>query len=67
MREDPYYITDERPTKTVVDDVDSIPVVRLDDLPLPLPKGDARSRHLVRLAKTHVFSRTRGTPFIRTS
>ena len=40
MREDPYYITDERPTRTVVDDVDSIPVVRLDDLPPPLPKGD---------------------------
>lgn len=43
MKEDPYYITDERPTKTVIDDVDSIPVVRLDDL-LPLqPKGDVGS------------------------
>lgn len=37
MREDPYYITDERPTRTAVEDIDSIPVVRLDDL---LPKGD---------------------------
>lgn len=40
MREDPYYITDERPTRTAVDDLDSIPVVRLDDLLPPLPKGD---------------------------
>lgn len=41
MREDPYYITDQRPTRTAVYDLDSIPVVRLDDLPPPLPKGDA--------------------------
>ena len=40
MREDPYYITDERPLKMTLDDVDSIPVVRLDDLPPPLLKGD---------------------------
>lgn len=49
MKEDPYYITDEQPTRTGVDDVDSIPVVRLDDLPPPLPKGDVfDSRQLVR-------------------
>ncbi|KAI9570124.1 adaptin N terminal region-domain-containing protein [Boletus coccyginus] len=42
MREDPYYITDERPTRTAVDDIDSIPVVQLDDLPPPLPKEEPR-------------------------
>jgi AP-3 complex subunit delta-1 len=38
MRDDPYYIMDDRSVKPPVDDIDSIPVVRLDDLP-PLPKG----------------------------
>ncbi|KAF8131643.1 adaptin N terminal region-domain-containing protein [Boletus edulis] len=42
MREDPYYITDGRPTRTVVDDIDSIPVVRLDDLPPPLHREEPR-------------------------
>ncbi|KIJ66444.1 hypothetical protein HYDPIDRAFT_87029 [Hydnomerulius pinastri MD-312] len=42
MRDDPYYITDDRPQKTPVDDIDSIPVVRLDDLPPPLPKEEPR-------------------------
>lgn len=38
MRDDPYYIVDDRPTKPhLLDDLDSIPVVRLD-LP-PMPKG----------------------------
>jgi len=41
MREDPYYITDERSARTAIDDVDSIPVVRLDDLP-PLHKEEPR-------------------------
>ncbi|KIK97687.1 hypothetical protein PAXRUDRAFT_200770 [Paxillus rubicundulus Ve08.2h10] len=36
MRDDPYYITDDRSQKPAVDDVDSIPVVRLDELP-PAP------------------------------
>lgn len=54
MREDPYYITDERPTKTV-DDVDSIPVVRLDDLPPLLPKGDVGSWNFVRVCKANVL------------
>jgi AP-3 complex subunit delta-1 len=38
MRDDPYYIIDDRSVKPPVDDIDSIPVVQLDDLP-PLPKG----------------------------
>lgn len=35
MRDDPFYLTAERPSapSRVQDDVDSIPVVRLDDLP----------------------------------
>ncbi|KAF8433480.1 hypothetical protein L210DRAFT_3556243 [Boletus edulis BED1] len=44
MREDPYYITDGRPTR-VVDDINSIPVVRLDDLPPPLPREEPRLLH----------------------
>ncbi|KIJ07920.1 hypothetical protein PAXINDRAFT_139610 [Paxillus involutus ATCC 200175] len=36
MRDDPYYITDDRSQKPAVDDIDSIPVVRLDELP-PAP------------------------------
>ena len=40
LREDPYYLMDDRPPPTQsapsADDVDSIPVVRLDDMP-PLP------------------------------
>ncbi|KAG9313936.1 adaptin N terminal region-domain-containing protein [Chiua virens] len=42
MREDPYYITDERSMRTAMEDVDSIPVVRLDDLPPPLSKEEPR-------------------------
>lgn len=40
MRDDPYYIMDDsiRKTQTPAVDVDSIPVIRLDDLP-PIPKG----------------------------
>ncbi|KAG1868262.1 adaptin N terminal region-domain-containing protein [Suillus subalutaceus] len=37
MRDDPYYIVDDRPQKPPAEDVDSIPVVRLDG-PLPLPE-----------------------------
>lgn len=34
LRDDPYYIMDEPPKpKTPAVDIDSIPVVRLDDLP----------------------------------
>lgn len=32
LKDDPYYIIDDRP-KVQPDDVDSIPVVRLDDMP----------------------------------
>lgn len=40
LRDDPFYLADDRPaTKPKVDDVDSIPVVRLDDLP-PLPQSN---------------------------
>jgi AP-3 complex subunit delta len=39
MKDDPYYIVDNRQSKSIDDDdVDLIPVVRIDDLPL-LPKG----------------------------
>ncbi|KAL4070486.1 adaptin N terminal region-domain-containing protein [Scleroderma citrinum] len=33
MRDDPYYITDDRPPKPPGEDIDSIPIVRLDELP----------------------------------
>lgn len=37
MRDDPYYLIDDRPLakKPDINDVDSIPVVRLDNLPPP--------------------------------
>ena len=39
MRDDPYYLTDDRQDRKPVDeDLDSIPIVRLDDLP-PLSQG----------------------------
>lgn len=33
LKDDPYYIIDDRPKVQPDDDVDSIPVVRLDDMP----------------------------------
>jgi hypothetical protein len=46
MRDDPYYIVDDRSYKAPpLHDVDSIPVVRLDDLP-PMPKGHFSNLHL---------------------
>lgn len=36
LRDDPYYIIDDRP-KMLEEDVDSIPVVHLDDMPLIAP------------------------------
>jgi AP-3 complex subunit delta-1 len=41
MRDDPYYIMDDRSQKPPAADIDSIPVVRLDG-PLPLPKEEPR-------------------------
>lgn len=38
LRDDPYYIIDDRPSK-VVEDVDSIPVVHLEDMPPIIGKG----------------------------
>ncbi|KAJ2927707.1 hypothetical protein H1R20_g9399, partial [Candolleomyces eurysporus] len=37
LKDDPYYIMDDRPKISQVEDVDSIPVVRLDDVPAPSP------------------------------
>lgn len=44
LRDDPYYLMDDRPppTRLGAADVDSIPVVKLDDLP-PLSTGTHRS------------------------
>ncbi|KAF9245651.1 adaptin N terminal region-domain-containing protein [Melanogaster broomeanus] len=50
LREDPYYITDDRPQKPVVDDIDSIPVVRLDDLSKEEPRLFALRSHTSRSA-----------------
>jgi AP-3 complex subunit delta len=38
MRDDPFYLADDRHAQPKVEDVDNIPVVRLDDLP-PLPQS----------------------------
>ncbi|GBE77252.1 AP-3 complex subunit delta [Sparassis crispa] len=48
MRDDPYYLIDDRPssTKPTVEDVDSIPVVRLDDMP-PLPGSSSQAPSLL--------------------
>ncbi|KAI6025395.1 hypothetical protein BKA83DRAFT_4260632 [Pisolithus microcarpus] len=42
MREDPYYIIDDQTSKPPVDDVDSIPIAQLDELPPPTPKVEPR-------------------------
>lgn len=50
IRDDPYYIIDDRPTskKHNIDDVDSIPVVKLDDLPPPSQSENPRLASLRR-------------------
>lgn len=45
MRDDPYYIMDDRSQKPPTEDIDSIPIVRLDGL-LPLPGGTHLSTHM---------------------
>lgn len=51
LRDDPFYLADDRPaTKLKVDDVDSIPVVRLDDLP-PLPQSSGE----IYMVLLHIF------------
>ncbi|PCH34264.1 Adaptor protein complex AP-3 delta subunit [Wolfiporia cocos MD-104 SS10] len=44
LRDDPYYLIDDRPSlkQTSVNDVDAIPVVRLDDLPPPVLTGNSQ-------------------------
>ncbi|PSR72553.1 hypothetical protein PHLCEN_2v11546 [Hermanssonia centrifuga] len=51
MRDDPYYLTDNRASSRLQDDIDSIPVVRLDDLP-PLPPPSAENSRLPSLRNT---------------
>lgn len=43
MRDDPFYLGDDRPAAGgKVEDMDAIPVVRLDDMPpLPQPPGES--------------------------
>ncbi|KAF8203875.1 adaptin N terminal region-domain-containing protein [Pholiota molesta] len=54
LKDDPYYIIDDRP-KSVPEDIDSIPVVRLDDMPPIDP--EFRSNGLASLrAASHTFS-----------
>lgn len=43
LRDDPYYIMDDRPSK-VVENVDSIPVVHLEGMPSIIGKGCAVNR-----------------------
>ncbi|KAH7930472.1 Adaptor protein complex AP-3 delta subunit [Leucogyrophana mollusca] len=49
MRDDPYYIIDDRPKRPPVDDIESIPVVRLDDMP-SLAKEEPRLPSLKSIA-----------------
>jgi hypothetical protein len=46
MRDEPYYIVDDRPSMSTTtpsrEDIDAIPVVRLEDMP-PLSKGEPRA------------------------
>ncbi|KAJ3555164.1 hypothetical protein NM688_g2725 [Phlebia brevispora] len=53
LRDDPYYLVDDRAARPKIqqDDLDSIPVVRLDDLP-PLPTGSAGNSRLPSLRST---------------
>ncbi|KDQ63013.1 hypothetical protein JAAARDRAFT_75593 [Jaapia argillacea MUCL 33604] len=43
LRDDPYYILDDRSSRRPPEDVDSIPIVKLDDMP-PLYRGLSDSR-----------------------
>jgi AP-3 complex subunit delta-1 len=63
MRDDPYYIMDDRPQKPLAEDVDSIPVVRLDG-PLPLPKGMLIS---TRMNRTDALAEEPRLPGLRSS
>ncbi|KAF9486404.1 Adaptor protein complex AP-3 delta subunit [Pholiota conissans] len=55
LKDDPYYIIDDRP-KSTPEDVDSIPVVRLDDLP-PIEPGFKTNNSLASLkASTQTLS-----------
>lgn len=55
MRDDPFYLGDDRPAaRGKVEDVDAIPVVRLDDMP-PLPQPPGESSRQVPCRKTLGF------------
>ncbi|KAF9566934.1 Ap3d1 protein [Agrocybe pediades] len=53
MRDDPYYIMDNKPK--VTEDIDSIPVVRLDDMP-PLPEDPRNSKLPALRAASQTFT-----------
>ncbi|KDR85547.1 hypothetical protein GALMADRAFT_53684 [Galerina marginata CBS 339.88] len=53
LRDDPYYIIDDKPK--VVDDVESIPVVHLDDMP-PMPQDFRNSKPPTLRTTSHSFS-----------
>ncbi|KAF9453879.1 Ap3d1 protein [Macrolepiota fuliginosa MF-IS2] len=42
LRDDPYYIIDDPPPKLIEEDVESIPVVRLEDMPSIIPDSTSR-------------------------
>ncbi|ETW86760.1 hypothetical protein HETIRDRAFT_166278 [Heterobasidion irregulare TC 32-1] len=54
QRDDPYYIKDDRHSPNV-DDVDSIPVVHLNDMP-PMPQDDFKVPSLLRKPATPISS-----------
>ncbi|KAJ7597757.1 adaptin N terminal region-domain-containing protein [Mycena floridula] len=61
MRDDPYYLVDETagPSNTVEEDLDSIPIVRLDDMP---PMASLSDTHLPKLREaTYGYS---SEPFV---
>ncbi|KAI0783126.1 Adaptor protein complex AP-3 delta subunit [Abortiporus biennis] len=64
MRDDPFYLTDDRASRkpstsaagvVAEEDLDSIPIVRLDDLP-PLSQGKLEDNNLPKLRSTSVSS-----------
>ncbi|KAH8835125.1 Adaptor protein complex AP-3 delta subunit [Flagelloscypha sp. PMI_526] len=52
LRDDPYYIVDDRPPLPPVDDIDSIPVVKLEGMPaLNLASAPQRTFHIDRVGE----------------
>ncbi|KAF8899233.1 Ap3d1 protein [Infundibulicybe gibba] len=58
LRDDPYYIIDDRSQKSVVHDVDTIPVVQLEGMPSILPDANDNRPSSLRTATQSFSTRT---------